>query len=170
MCLASDVHQTKHHSLCFTNIAALFLVCIRCLPVHVLHRQCHLASDVHQMFYLTLCFTGVAKAMLACIGKEHLITGQTTLKDCYKLCDQFSKAQEPIHVFTATQLHILYDIPLAELAVRTSFCRSTSRRPPSPSHAFAAMLTHHLNKPITHTCVTKLQPRAACTLAATSKF
>ena len=60
---------------------------------------------------------GMVKDMLALVGNLHLLTTDTTLKDSYKMCEDFSTAQEPIHVYTATQLHIRYNVPLIELQV-----------------------------------------------------
>lgn len=55
--------------------------------------------------------------MLDFVGQTHAIKKDTTLKDCYKLCAAFSEAQEPIHIWTASQLHIKYNVPLADLQV-----------------------------------------------------
>lgn len=58
---------------------------------------------------------GMAIDMLTFIGEEDSIGHDTTLKDCYKLCEAFSNAQEPIHIYTASMLHIKYDVAMSDL-------------------------------------------------------
>ena len=59
----------------------------------------------------------MAKEMLGFKGLEHLLTSETTLKDCYKLCAKFSSAQDPIYIYTSTVLHIKFGVPLSDLEV-----------------------------------------------------
>ena len=66
-----------------------------------------------------LCFTcaGMEKDLLHHVGLQGLIRPDATAKGPFTLCDDFSTAQEPIELYTATRLHIMFRLPLADLQV-----------------------------------------------------